>query len=214
MAKMYNGLFGPVVGNIGNLVGSSWKGMPYLRTKATRTESYVPTPKQQAQQQRFKLAVAFAQTLTGLLNVSYAPYAIRMTGKNAAISTFLKHAIGGTAPDFHMVYKQVLISQGELPGAVDATAVADGAGGVRFSWTNNGGHGLARHSDKALIAVHCPELNRSLYNTAAADRIAGTATINATAFAGKTVHTWIGFISEDGQLVATSTYTGEMIVSF
>jgi hypothetical protein len=212
MARIHTGLFGPVAGNVGNLIGGSWKGIPYIRTKPRRRKGYVPSPAQVAQQQRFKLAVSFAQSLTGLLNVSYAPYAIRMTGKNAAISTFLKYAIGGDAPNFHIVYNQVLISRGELPGAVGATAVTDGSGGVHFSWTNNGGEGLARNSDKALIAVHCPELNQSVYNTAAADRNTGTAIINAAAFTGKTVHTWMGFISEDGKDVASSLYTGSLVI--
>jgi Family of unknown function (DUF6266) len=212
MAKLYTGLFGPVVGNVGNLIGGTWKGIPYLRTKPRRPDNYEPTPAQRAQQQRFKLATSFAQPLTGLLNVSYAPYAIRMTSKNAAISTFLKYAIEGTAPNFQIAYNRVLISRGDLPGALDATAVAAEGGVVRFSWTNNGGQGMARNSDKALVAVYCPALHQCVYNTAAADRSEGTATINAAAFAGHTVHTWIGFISEDGQLVATSTYTGKMIV--
>jgi len=39
-----------------------------------------------------------------------------------------------------------------------------------------------------------------------------TASVEVAGFAGKTVQTWVGFISQSGRGVATSVYTGEVSV--
>jgi hypothetical protein len=49
--------------------------------------------------------------------------------------------------------------------------------------------------------------------TAGADRSALTETLNLAAFSGKTVETYLGFISETGLNVAGSLYTGSVLVS-
>lgn len=209
---MLNGLFGSFTGSVGNYVGCRWKGGMYIRSKPTRSANYQPSAAQLAQQQRLALATGFTKTLSPLLRVSFQPDGSNKPGRNRALSRITKQAITGVYPHLSLQYSQVRISEGSLPGAADATALASGAGEVRFQWTPNGGWGTACNSDKALLVVHCPALSQSLYNTAAADRRAGMAAINATAFAGHTVHTWLGFISEDGQLVATSVYTGELVM--
>lgn len=207
MAKL-NSLFGPFSGKVGTVVGAHWRGIPYVRSLPTPTDPAKRTPAQIAQQRKFALAVDFTKTIGPLLNTAFPQYAIQMTGKNCALSWILKQAITGTAPHFELDYPRILISRGDLPGAADVTATAAGGGAIRFTWTPIDG----RHSDRALLAVYCPELKDSVYHTGAADRIAGMATINAVKFTGKTVHTWLGFISEDGKIASSSMYTGALVV--
>jgi hypothetical protein len=56
-------------------------------------------------------------------------------------------------------------------------------------------------------------MRQCLYSTDAADRSEEAASFDASEFVGKTVQTWIAFISESGKDVATSIYTGEVLVS-
>jgi len=206
------GLFGPFSGKVGTMVGAHWRGIPYIRSLPRPRDPNKLTPAQLAQQRKFAMAVGFTKTIGPLLHASFPQYAIKMTGKNCALSWILKQAITGTAPEFTLDYPRILISRGDLPSAVDADVATVGAGVVRFNWTPNGGRQLARNSDKALLVVYCPELNDSVYHTAAADRSAGIAFINAANFTGKAVQTWLGFLSEDGQVAANSVYTGELVI--
>jgi uncharacterized protein DUF6266 len=43
-------------------------------------------------------------------------------------------------------------------------------------------------------------------------RHAGTEILDMRAFSGRTVHTWISFISADNRDVANSVYTGTVVV--
>lgn len=211
MAQIPNGILGGISGTVGSVVGGSWRGIPYIRSKAPRRTDN-PTPAQQAQRAKFALVGRFVYTLSSLLDFSCKAYAIRMTGTNSVVSYLMQHAITGTSPDFTLDFSKVLISRGELPGVLDPAVVAAGNGMVRFSWTDNSDSNMASANDRAILVVHCPALQQSLYTTVGAYRRAGTYTLEATAFSGQQVHTWVGFISEDGELAADSIYTGELIV--
>ena len=92
-------------------------------------------------------------------------------------------------------------------------AVTAGAGNVlTFSWADNTGAGIAKATDQAILVAYCPELKQCVYTTAGGTRSSLTGDLDASELAGQAVQTWIGFISENGQKVATSIFTGEVIV--
>ena len=129
------------------------------------------------------------------------------------MSYTLKNAVTGTYPVFSIDYASVLVSRGDLPNVL-APAITMGAGSqLVYSWTDNSGVGIAKAIDKAMAAAFCPELNQAIYITSGADRNELTETLNLVAFSGKTVETYLGFISEDGRNVASSIYTGSVVVS-
>ena len=97
--------------------------------------------------------------------------------------------------------------------ADDPGAAAVGDGLVKFRWKDNSGIAMSNATDKCIAVVYCPELKRSVYTTAGAERSNCEHTIHAWEFTGKTVETWIGFISAEGDHVATSIYTGLLLVS-
>lgn len=212
MAKL-NVRTGTLSGKVGNLIYSSWCGIPYTRSRPTPNPDYQPTPAQQAQRLKFSLATRFCGTLTPLLKQAFLSGNSRSTGQNRAISHICKHAISGVAPHLELAYPRIFISRGELPGAPGATATPIANGQVQFRWISTGDRGYSSNSDKALLVIYCPALQQSVYNTAGADRREETATLEAFAFSGHTVHSWLGFLSEDGKLAADSVYTGSFIIS-
>ena len=207
-----NGLFGNFSGSVGNYVGCRWKGGMYVRSRPKPNPNYKPSPAQQAQRRKFALGNQFLQPIAPLLKVSFQPDGSLKAPKNRALSHILKQAIIGTAPDFALDYSRILISQGDLPNAPEATVIATSNGQVQFTWKSTAGIGQASRSDKVVLVVHCPELNQSVYDPAAAKRSAEQVTIEAGAFAGKTIHTWMGFLTEDFRLAANSQYTGELMM--
>jgi len=208
----FNPLTGTLSGKVGNMIYCTRNGKTYARRQPRRNAGYQPSPAQQAQQQKFTLAAHFTNTLSLLLNKAFRSANPDQTGKNSALSYICKHAITGTAPHLELDYPRILISQGHLPGTPEASAVPNASGQVQFHWISTGDSGYAANSDKAVLALYCPDLQQSVYDTAAARREAQTATLDASAFSGHTVHSWLGFVSEDGKLAANSVYTGTFLI--
>lgn len=212
MGKYEKGILGGFHGKVGTVIGSSWKGIDYMKSKG-RKSSKPPSPAQLEQQAKFSLVVRFVTTLGKLLMTSFKDSAIKMTGINSAFAYIYENAVTGSYPAFSLDHSKVLISKGQLHNAANPVAAASGTGGVKYSWTDNSGMAMSNATDRSILVLYCPELNQSLYTTAGAERSAATATIEAGNFTGKVVETWIGFINAEGTAVATSIYTGQVTVS-
>jgi hypothetical protein len=211
MGTINKGILGGFSGTVGTVVGASWRGIEYMRSRSNR-RTFTSSQRQIEQQLKFSLLTRFQQPLNGLLNQSFRSYAVKMTGANSALGYNLRNAVSGAYPTYTVNYSMFLISRGDLPNAQAPTATAGGDGLVNFAWTNNAGNGKAKANDKAILVIYCLEMRQCVYITEGAERSEGTASVDVTGFAGKTVQTWIGFISDSGREIATSIYTGEVSV--
>jgi|SRR6266498_522678 len=208
MGTITKGILGGFNGTVGTVIGGSWKGIDYMRSRpAKRTNN--PTPAQLEQQAKFAEVIKFLDPMVGLIRMTYRNFAIKMTAFNSAMSYHLRFAITGTYPNFSIDYSLAQVSRGDLPNTNGPT-VTKSDNNINFTWTDNSGTGRALATDRAILVAYCPSLNQTIYTTNGGARIAGSGSLNAANFAGETVHTYIGFISEDGKEVATSIYTGEL----
>jgi hypothetical protein len=212
MATMINGILGRFSGAVGNVVGVSLHGKGYIRSRSKRGRS-TSSQKQLEQQLKFALVTRFQQPLRGLLNQTFPSYKIDTTGVNRALSYNLSNAVCGTYPNYTINYSEFLISCGTLRKAQTPTATAGGNGLVNFGWTNDANWGIPDLSDKAVLVIYCPDIRQCVYTTEGRERGKGAASVDVAGFVGKSVQTWIGFISDSGKDVATSIYTGEVCVS-
>lgn len=207
MGTFVKGILGAFSGKVGTVVGSTWKGIPVMKSVSGPRKGS-PTLLQLEQQARFTLMIKFLQPLTALFNQTFSSGAVGMSGFNKAFSYNVLNGITGVYPAFTVNFPMLLISKGDLPNATAPTVTSPLAGQLAFKWTDNSGIGKARATDKAVVAVFCEELNHWIYNVNTAARNAGTYTLDVTAFSGKPVQTFLGFLSADGQFVSNSLYTG------
>jgi hypothetical protein len=182
-----------------------------MRSKGKRSKAD-PTVSQLEQQAKFGLAIRLAQSMSALLAIGFSNYSVKQTGVNGAVSYILKNAIGGTYPNNSILYANVLISRGDLPNVLAPTATAAAAGRLTFNWTDNSGTGIAKSTDKVMLAAYCPELNQCVYTTGSASRSDLTDGLNLATFSGKVVETYISIVSDDGHNIASSIYTGQVTV--
>jgi hypothetical protein len=211
MAKIEHGILGGFSGKVGTVIGGTWKGIDFMRSKSKR-RNFVPTQKQLEQQVKFALIMRFVQPMSALLEVTFVDYAVRKTGINSAFSYIYDNAITGVFPDFAIDYSKVLVSRGIMPNVL-GPAVVSGAGSIlTWSWTDGGGAGT-QPTDQAVLVAYCPERKQVIFTTNGGDRSALTADLNLATFTGLAVETYIGFISADGRNVASSIFTGEVTVS-
>ena len=212
MGTINKGILGGFSGKVGNVVGGSWKGIDYMRSKGGNRNNN-PSEKQLAQQQKFAITMRFLQPMSGLLEINFRNFAIMKTGINSAFAYTIQNAISGVYPLLEVDYSQALVSRGDLPNVL-GPAVTSGAGSLAtFSWTDNSGVGSAKATDQAILVAYCPSLRQAIYATAGGERSLLTGELNLLPFSGLPAETWIGFISASGKNVATSIFTGEITVS-
>ena len=210
MARLKQGILGPVSGSVGTIVGSSWKDTDYIRSKSTKPKGD-PSPLQLDNQYKFSAVINFVSTMTELLNQTFSKYANNMSESNAAFSYNYQNAITGTSPDYSIDYAKALVSRGDLPNASGVTATVTNKI-VHFTWTDNSGLGMAQATDKAVLVAYCKNYNLNLYSIGSAARSAKAGLLDVSNFSGFTVETWIAFLNEDGSMASNSIYTGELIV--
>ena len=211
MGTISKGILGGFSGTVGTVIGGTWKGITYMRSKPD-SKTRVSSPAQAAQRAKFAEIVGFESTMTSLVETSFKSYAVKMTGYNNAVSYNLKNAVTGKFPDYTIDYSMALVSRGDLPNASSPAATATN-GIVYFTWTDNSGLGKAQNNDAAILVVYCEARKMTIYTLRGGSRSDGAGSIDVSIFKGNTVETWLGFISADGKDVANSFYTGELIVS-
>jgi len=210
MGIINKGILGPVSGTVGTVIGGSWKGISYIRSKPASGRTSFTLP-QREQHAKFSTTIKFLQPMTSLLSISFRDYAVKMTGFNNAVAYTLKNAITGTYPAYTIDYSTALVSRGDLPNAIAPAATVTGTD-IFYTWTPNAGIGKAAATDKSILAVYCPARQQCIFTTIGANRGTGAGNIDVTPFAGETVQTYIAFITEDGKDMSNSFYTGELVI--
>jgi hypothetical protein len=206
MAKYSRGILGPVRGGVGTVVGSSWRGVHYLRSKSDKKKGS-SSPAQDEQKLKFGLTMEFISSMSKLLQVTFENGGAA-TGMNNAMAYTIKYALTGVYPGITINYELVRVSRGSLPMAT-APSISRNGTMITFNWTSNAGKGGAKESDKVIIVVHCPELKKTLFTMDTAVRKDGTVTFDANEFDGKEVHTYLAFINDESE-PSDSVYTGAM----
>jgi hypothetical protein len=205
MGSLQKGPWGPITGKVGTLVGSSRNGKYYVKTAPVKGSRKV-TPKQEAQQRRFKLVIASLKPMTELFRITYGT-SQSSNGWSLATGHALKNAVTGTDPDFTLDYSMVKVAGGTLATAT-AGGVSHANGQLSFTWTPGANTSIASATDKAVIIAYCPEKKEYVYSIGDATRADASATFDATLLAGKEVHTYLAFISADHRKASDSVYTG------
>ena len=214
MGTIKKGILGGFSGKVGTVIGASWRGIAYMRSLPLKVRNPRTQP-QLEQRSKFALTLNFLKPMTGLLRIGWKMYAHRQSPFNAAMSYAIANAITGTYPNYAIAPSKVMISRGALSPAVNATATpASGGGAIYIDWEDNSGSSTAKMTDKALVAVVNPAKSEAIFDTSGAARTDASQSINTPSnWVGDTVHTYLGFISEDGKEVANSVYLGTVTVT-
>ncbi|WP_316837267.1 DUF6266 family protein [Pedobacter nutrimenti] len=159
MAKIFKGIFGPVSGKIGSVVGATWKNIPYLRSLPRKKKKKTArTPAQIANQQKFKFVTEWLVPFYPYISNGFRHLAQGRTEINAAFSLNYKSAVGGVYPDLSISYPHVFLSKGDLPGLMEAEVSLLGTDSIHLSWgADNRIHHIS-FNDQVMLVIYSPEL--------------------------------------------------------
>ena len=151
MGKYNQGILGPFSGKVGSVVGSSWKGVNYIKSlpgpNASNTEA------QQKQRSRFKSVVSLASSLmSSLIRPVWNLVGGKMTGYNLFVKTnmpaFDESGTLVNYSDFHASLGALA-----LPENLTIQDDADVASGIELSWLDESETGIGNADDKLHLLV-------------------------------------------------------------
>ena len=211
MATSTQGILGAVTGKIGPVTGYVRNGQNILRTSKSNVK-YKPTALRAEQLEKVKLCNRFTRAFsgTGFFNKSFPAYGGTGSGYNRATSALLNQAISGIYPGLHLYYPQVLISKGKLPPTEHAASTTMDDTNIYFSFTDNSDTGSASATDKIILVAYAEALQQAIFTLDAGLRKNCEAVLQAAAFKGYAVETWISFLSSDEANASDSIYTGRL----
>jgi hypothetical protein len=207
MAKLKFGIFGPISGKLGPVVGATWKGIPYLR-ELSEKRRLVRSPAQLANEGKFKFVNDWLVPFHSYLSIGFQNLAVGRTAIAAALSANYNTAFSGVYPDLRVHYDQLRISAGQLTplGNLQVSFIA--AGTLSLSWEQNYKAG-ASYNDQVMLVLYAEALGLTDGFVGAANRAAEqcTFTINPR-LTGQTLHVYVGVTSLNRNRIADSIYLG------
>lgn len=211
MGTIKQGILGGFSGKVGTVIGSSWKGISYMRGRAQNVKN-PRTEGQVEQRSKFSLTLEFLKPITSYIRTGFKTYANKQTAFNAAMSYIVKNAVSGVYPNHALDYSLTLVSRGNLKQPANAVA-SMGSGKTTITWSDNSGEGDAQSTDLAMPLAFNINKGEAVFSTASASRADQLAELTFPAdWMGDTVEIYLGFVSADGTSVATSLYLGQNTV--
>ncbi|WP_207423873.1 DUF6266 family protein [Desertivirga brevis] len=213
MGKFSNGIFGNFYGKVGNVVGSNWRGVDYLRSLPRMTKNRVATQGQLEQQAKFGLITAFLSSLRPFIEVGYKKLAVKQTAYNVAVADNVKNAITGNYPDYDIDPSALSFSRGILPLPLDPAVAAAAERHVSFSWTDNSKKGKALETDKVSVLLVNQVDEESEYSLGTVTRADGAIDVTVPAgWVGKEVDCYLFIASANGKEVSNTFYGGKVTI--
>jgi hypothetical protein len=211
MGTISKGILGGFSGKVGTVIGGSWKGIDYMRSKPS--VSGVKSPAQVDHRAKFSTVLQFLHPLTAFLRIGFKSQAMKMSAFNAAVAYNFSNAVTGFYPNYSIDYAQALISRGSLTEVLNPTAVSTTAGEIEFSWEDNSSDADAMADDKAVLVVYNPNKRRVVTLEGGNTRTGGSqGIIVPSSFSGDEVQCYISFQTADGSVISNSQFVNGLIV--
>lgn len=205
MAILKQGILGGISGRVGNVVGSSWKGIPVLKTRPLS----VANPRTNAQvEQRDKMSTMVkigSEALNGFVRPLWDRFASQMSGYNAFISANIQ-SLNASAEIVPATFRA---SRGRMLATPISYAATDSKGlELDINWDNNILDSFQASTDIPYILVVSASGDVKVANNAVGTRANTTAVLESlpgkTVVAGDIV--FLSFRRVDGTVVSNSSF--------
>lgn len=209
MAVIKSGILGGLSGSIGNVTGSSWKGIPVLRTKPLSVAN-PNTPAQQAVRTPWAKLTQLGSSIVGsIIQPVWNGIASKMSGYNLFLQQNSQAAFSALG---EFVPENLMLSPGTLASTAITTNVLNGLSSAPVSWSTVLPSAQALATDKAYVAVFDSDGLLVGVSSGIVPRSAGTATVTFTTqlVDGGHYAVYLFFISADGKRIFAQSYKAQL----
>lgn len=211
MARLSNGILGPIHGKLGSVVGAVWKQTAYLRTLPKEKKGgYRPTPAQIACREKFKFVQKWLVPFYAYVTIGFRNFAKNKTEINAAFSSIYRNATIGAYPNLSIDYNQVVLTKGNLPGLFDVQVQLSQSDLLELIWKPNHNDDSST-DDQVMLIVYNRELKIVDGFIGGCNRatLKCSLTLNPKLI-GKILDIYVSVVSMNGKRVANSEYLGRV----
>lgn len=213
MARFLKGIHGAYNGKVGNVIGSSWRNVDYVRSLSKIT-SKKASPKQLAQQAKFALGVSFLSPIKDLLNLGFSDSLQgKATGYNKALQHILSNGIAGEYPDLELNFASILVARGGLSNLMGVHWEETDPRQLQLNWEIMTNKYNAFVDDSIILLVY--NIEKSFFSILeSGTRADGSLDVSFPAvYSGDTIVGWVFTGHRDGVKTSSSHYLGEITVS-
>jgi hypothetical protein len=208
MARIDPGITGPISGKLGTIVGATWNGIPYIRSRPKRRTSKI-SRKEQANRDKFARAQFWLKPLLDFVRVGFSNYSPTVVGFNAAKSWLMKNALEQTADGIVIDPSKVLLSHGDLPLPSNLRLGEIKDEELPVYWDVNENDYYHKYDQCMLLAYDIENAVVSMKLTGQF-RQAGEDSLPIYKMKGRTYHIYVAFSAADRSRVSNSVYLGEV----
>lgn len=204
MGVIRQGILGGFSGKVANVVGSSWKGIPVIKSLPLSVAN-PRSPGQVAQRNKLTTAVRFARTLlASIIQPYWNPFAQQQSGYNAFVSTNIAELdeTGIAQP------QNFYITRGSLLGVANLAGTASAASNtINISFANNTGQSDALGTDEAVTGVYNSTQDYWITSVGQATRSSGSLAVTDNVMvASDVLRVYFGFARPNASRVSDSGY--------
>lgn len=211
MAEIKEGILGGVNGSVGTVVGITWRGRNFLRSKP-RKSNKPATDKQRKSRTKLSVVSTFASKLKGFVNEHCPPALLNgkwATGKEQLISRLIKEGVAIIDEDVCIDAGAVVVSMGMLPPSVIKKISKLKTGRLKVLWDNNITNILAKGSDELTLVAYSEQLDAFTDIRGVGKREDRYVHFDLPdTWTEGNIHFWSVWKSKDGKLISTSAYHG------
>jgi hypothetical protein len=206
MAKLINGINGPFTGTVGAVIGSSWKGIPYMKGKYKKRTTKAG-PGEKSNRNKFALAQAWLSPLLVFVREGFKNYSPRVEGFLAAKSWMLLNSFEGKLPDISINPALVKLSHGTLPLPADLRVEKINDYQLKFYWNPDGVSG-SNMRDQVMLLAYDIEFGQAVFQLTGQFRESGTDGLVLQPTKNRTYHIYCAFIANNRRRQSESAYLG------
>ena len=205
MGIIKRGILGGFSKKVANVVGSSWKGIAYMKSLPLSVAN-PRTAGQVAQRTKFANVTAFASAiLATICKPLWDRFAQQMSGFNAFVQTNIELFVGALPSPF----ADLIISSGKMAStAISSIVAADGNAVVEVIWVDDSGSGFKLGLDLAYVLV-INEVTGSIGVIAGSETRTGLSaevTMPEAVSTGDDLHCYLAFLRADGTINSDTAY--------
>jgi hypothetical protein len=210
MGKLSSGIFGGVSGKVGNLTGSSWKGIQVVKSRP-QSVAYPGTAGQVAQTTNMSAIVSFCKLiLSSWIKPLWDRSAVKMSGYNAFVRANIAEFADGVIDD----YSTLVMSQGTMASTpISGVSVALTYDEVNVTWEASSVSGLQNSTDIAFACV-INETTQEVNVSSSAIRSESSIDIPLLTLAkvGDVLHIYLAFKRSNGTVISANSYSSITVI--
>jgi hypothetical protein len=209
MATYTDGINGNFKGKVGTVIGSSWRGIPYM--KSLHSKRTIP-PHKEEQRNRNKFSMAHhwlkPEDVKDFVRAGFKGYSPTVEGFLAAKSCLLKNAFTNEGEELIIDPALAQVSYGDLPLPSNITAEKIAPNELQISW-DAVGKNTEGACDQIMILAYDIENGEATSTITGQFRYVGEDTIRlSAAIPERTYHIYAAFVAADRSCQSASVYLG------